>query len=45
MRRARGQGSFVGVDERKYSRDFATLIRYYTHIRKIPTPLPTPNWG
>ena len=43
--RASKSGSFVGVDERTFPRDFATFVRYYTELkRKIPAryPLPAP---
>jgi hypothetical protein len=45
LNRARQRGAFVGVEEDKYPRDFATLIRYYTDLQPtIPAryPLPAP---
>ncbi len=44
LERAREQGRFVGVDERRFPRDFATFVRYHTDLKKIPTrhPLPGP---
>ncbi len=36
LERAREQGSFVGVDERRFPRDFATFVRYHTDLKKIP---------
>jgi hypothetical protein len=41
--RARKRGAFVGVDERKFPRDFATFIRYYTEVKKIPSRYPLPG--
>jgi hypothetical protein len=42
--RAREQGSFVGVNERWFPRDFATFVRYHTELKKIPArhPMPAP---
>jgi hypothetical protein len=42
--RARTHGEFVGVDERKFPRDLATLVRYHTRVKEIPArfPLPAP---
>jgi hypothetical protein len=43
--RARKAGSFVGVDENAYPRDFAVFVRYYFELkRKIRAryPLPSP---
>ncbi len=44
LRRARRGSSLVGVDERRYPRDFATYVRYYRDLKKIPAryPLPAP---
>ncbi len=41
--RARKRGAFVGVDERKFPRDFATFVRYYTDVKKIPARYPLPG--
>ncbi len=41
--RARRQGSFIGVDERRFPRDFATFVRYYEAIQKIPARYPIPG--
>jgi hypothetical protein len=41
--RARKRGAFVGVDEQRFPRDFATLIRYYTEVKKIPARYPLPG--
>jgi hypothetical protein len=43
LRRARKHGDFVGVDERKFPRDFATFVRYHTDLRKLPTRYPMPG--
>ncbi len=42
--RARTHGEFVGVDERKFPRDLATLVRYHTRVKEVPArfPLPAP---
>jgi len=46
LERARKHGSFVGVDEQKFPRDYATFVRYHVEIKKlrprypIPEPLP-----
>lgn len=43
---ARKQGTFMGVDEQAYPRDFATLTRYHTALKQVsdhvalPDPLP-----
>ncbi len=41
--RARKRGAFVGVDERRFPRDFATFVRYYTDVKKIPARYPMPG--
>jgi hypothetical protein len=43
LERAREEGSFVGVDERRFPRDFATFLRYRTDLKKIPTRYPMPG--
>jgi hypothetical protein len=43
LQRARRHGGFVGVDERRYPRDFATFVRYYTDLKKIPARYPRPG--
>jgi hypothetical protein len=43
VRRARKHGGFVGVDERRFPRDFATFVRYHTDLKKIPTRYPLPE--
>jgi hypothetical protein len=43
LRRARKRSSFVGVDERKFPRDFATFVRYHADLKKIPTRYPMPG--
>jgi hypothetical protein len=47
LRRARKKGSFVGVDENAYPRDFAVFVRYYFDLKRkissrypVPSPLP-----
>jgi hypothetical protein len=42
--RARKRGEFVGVEEDKFPRNFATLIRYYTDLkRQIHARYPVPG--
>lgn len=37
------RGDFIGVDEDKYPRDFATFVRYHDDlIAKVPAPYPVP---
>ncbi len=43
LRRAGKRGAFVGVDEQRFPRDFATFIRYYTEVKKIPARYPLPG--
>ncbi len=40
---AREQGGFVGVDERRFPRDLATFVRYYTRAKRIPARYPIPG--
>jgi hypothetical protein len=44
LQRARQHGAFLGVDEKSYPRDFATLVRYHQDIKHLATsyPLPVP---
>jgi hypothetical protein len=35
INRARQHSRFVGVDERRYPRDIASMIRYYTELKKL----------
>jgi hypothetical protein len=41
---ARKRGEFVGVDEERYPKDFATLVRYHADLeresRRYPVPRP-----
>ena len=41
--RARRRGGFVGVDQRRYPRDFGTFVRYYTDLKKIAARYPRPG--
>jgi len=43
LRQARQHGGFVGVDERRFPRDFATFVRYHSEIKKIPARYPIPG--
>lgn len=43
LRRARERGSFVGVDEDAFPRDFATFVRYHTEMKKIEARYPIPG--
>jgi hypothetical protein len=44
IQRARRRGSFVGVDERRFPRDFGVYARYYPELkRKIPARYPIPG--
>jgi hypothetical protein len=43
LARARKSGDFVGVDQKKFPRDLATLVRYYTQVKKIPARYPLPG--
>lgn len=41
---ARKKGEFVGVEEDKFPRNFATLVRYYTDLQRlIPSRYPLPR--
>lgn len=43
LQKARNSGEFVGVDEEKYPKDFATFVRYHTELKKLPfRPAPEP---
>jgi hypothetical protein len=41
--RARKHGSFVGVDEWKFPRDFAAFVRYHVDVKKVPARYPMPG--
>jgi len=43
LARARRHGSFLGVDERAFPRDFATFVYYHDAIQKIPERYPLPD--
>jgi hypothetical protein len=43
LARARTHGGFVGVDEKAFPRDLATLVRYYTQVKEIPDRYPLPD--
>jgi hypothetical protein len=43
LQRARKHGSFVGVDERSFPRDFAAFVRYHMDLKKIPAHYPMPG--
>jgi hypothetical protein len=40
---AQRNGSFLGVDESVFPRDFATLVRFQTELMKIPSRYPLPG--
>nr|ADN15162.1 conserved hypothetical protein [Gloeothece verrucosa PCC 7822] len=45
LARAKEKGDFIGVDQDKYPRDFASMIRYYTDLKRTISqryPLPEP---
>jgi hypothetical protein len=42
-KRARKHGGFVGIDEEKFPRDYATFVRYHTGLKKIPARYPMPG--
>lgn len=45
LQRAREKGGFVGVDEARYPRDFASLTRYHTELPRLITARhPPPGW-
>jgi hypothetical protein len=41
--RARLKGSFVGLDEARFPRDFASFVNYYNDIKKVPARYPMPG--
>jgi len=41
--RARNHGSFVGVDQRRFPRDYATFVRYHAEMKKISSRYPMPE--
>ncbi|KKD36393.1 MAG: hypothetical protein WAN66_21115 [Limnoraphis robusta] len=44
FQKAKKQGNFVGVDQEKYPRHFASMIRYHTDLKRLILaryPLPT----
>ena len=43
LSRARERGSFVGVTEEKFPKDYATFVRYHTDLKKIPSRFPMPG--
>jgi hypothetical protein len=44
LRRGRESGGFIGVDEAKFPRDFASFVRYHTDLKeKIPARYPMPG--
>jgi hypothetical protein len=43
LQRARKHGSFVGVDEGRFPRDFAAFVRYHIDLKKIPERHPMPG--
>jgi hypothetical protein len=43
LQRACKHGGFVGVDERRFPRDFAAFVRYHTDLKKIPSRYPMPG--
>lgn len=43
LARARDQGHFVGVDQRRFPRDYATFVRYHAEMKKIPSRYPMPE--
>lgn len=42
LARARRRGYFLGVDEGRYPRDFATFIRFHRALARLSLPLPLP---
>ena len=43
LNKARRQGAFLGVDERKFPRDFGSFVRYHTALEKrVPVRSPPP---
>ncbi|MBY0472096.1 hypothetical protein K2X30_13095 [bacterium] len=43
LHRARNLGEFMGVNPRRYPRDFATFIRYHTAFKKFGERFPMPK--
>ena len=43
LSRARKRGSFVGVAEEKFPKDYATFVRYHADLKKISSRLPMPG--
>jgi hypothetical protein len=43
LARARRRGFFIGVDEARYPRDFATFKRYHEEMRRIRPRIPVPD--
>jgi hypothetical protein len=43
LARARRHGSFLGVDERAFPRDFATFVHYHDAVQSIPDRYPLPE--
>jgi hypothetical protein len=43
LQRAVKHGEFVGVDERRFPRDFAAFVRYHADLKKVPTHYPMPR--
>ncbi len=43
LQRARKHGGFVGVDERRFPRDFAAFVRYHADLKKVPARYPMPG--
>ena len=41
--RARRRSGFVGVDEKRYPRDFATFVRYHTELKEVSALYPRPG--
>lgn len=41
--RAQRQSGFVGVDERKYPKDFATFVHYHTDLKRVPARYAMPG--
>jgi hypothetical protein len=43
LARSRRRGAFLGVEEAKFPRDFATFVRYHDAMRMIPDRFPLPE--
>jgi hypothetical protein len=43
LARARRHGSFLGVDEQAFPRDFATFVHYHDEVQNIPDRYPLPE--